>query len=179
MSFSLHDSVCCSILCTMSAWPNSESWESTIFLLPEGQYPQQQQPNKAHGLPVPCGGVHGDLAEVDALDPAQRAQAEDESRDADEQVGGVQAGEEIEEGSGRGGKLVEGKASRRKLPPGHPLSGEKERAQRERCPQPGKGAIQRWPAHAQPLLQRVDLMEDIPPRQLHGQATEQQHDPGT
>jgi len=55
-------------------------------LLSQGQHGHQQQPRKAHRVPVPGCRVHGNLTVLNALEPAQDAQAEDECQGADKQV---------------------------------------------------------------------------------------------
>jgi len=98
-------------------------------LLADGEDGEEEYPGEAHGVPVPGSGVDGDLAKFDALEEIDRGEADGESDQAEEEVGGVEAGNDVEEIAGGRGIAIEGEALRGELMPGGPLSGEEEAAE--------------------------------------------------
>jgi len=148
---------------------------SASSLLAEGEYGEEDEPGEAHGMPVPGGGVNGDLAEFDALEAAEGQEADGEGEQAEEQVGGVDAGDQVEEIAGRSGVVSEGEALRGKLAPRGPLTSEKEEAEGERGSDPGKGAADGGTTEAEPLFEHVDLVKDVAARNFDSQTAEQEY----
>ena len=81
--------------------------------MPKDENRKQDEPGEAHGVPEPSGGVDSDLAGLNALEVGERDEAEDEGEDAEKKVGGVQAGDEVEEVASRGGPAIEAESLRR------------------------------------------------------------------
>src|ERR1035438_2816645 len=118
----------------------ARSWwrgEPSRALLEEDEEDKEEEPEEAHGVPVPGGAVDGDLTHLDALEAKHGDQREDQRGDAEQQVGAVGPGDEIEEVSvGIGG---EEESLPGELPPGDPLAAEEGAAEHDGGNQPGSG----------------------------------------
>ena len=143
-------------------------------LFSQGQNSKENQPEQAHCVPVPGGDINGDLANLHALEPAQRAKAKKDCGHAHEQVGGMQAGKKIEEDGGRREDPAEGIASRRSSGSKRGLDRREKssparrlRPAREECDSAPAG-----PSPATPPARRSRRRCCAAP--LHRQATEQQ-----
>ena len=141
----------------------------------EGEDGEEDEPGEAHGVPVPGGRVDGDLAQLDALEAAEGHKANEEREQAENQVGGVQTGDEVEEVAGRGCEAAESEslggelASRRRHWPARKSS--RGRGWRR----PGQGAADGGATEAEPFLEHIDFVEDVAAREFHGEAAEQEY----
>ena len=125
-------------------------------------------------MPEPCGSVDGDLAGFDALEESERGDAEDEREYANDKMGGVQASDEVKEVTGRSGSVGEGESLRGELAPGGDLAGEKHQPEHEGGAEPRQGAAEGWATEAEPLLENIELAEDVLAGTLHGERAEEQ-----
>ena len=87
-------------------------------------------------MPVPGHAVDRDLTELYLFEKAEQRQTGNQGKDADQQMGGVDAGDDVEEVDGRGGPAIEGVSLDRQLSPGSDLTGDEEAAQDQRYGQP-------------------------------------------
>src|SRR5215831_4755112 len=71
-------------------------------LLTDHENCKQDQPGQTHRVPVPARRIYGNLAKLDSFKPANHREAHSESHDTDDQVSGVQPGNDVEEVAGRG-----------------------------------------------------------------------------
>src|ERR1700677_5227520 len=93
------------------------------LLLAKDQHAKEEDPEDAHGVPVPGGTVHHHLAQLDTAQKDERQHRTRQRQHADEQVETMSAGDQIEKvATGGGGKenvLFD------QLFPGNPLAGQK------------------------------------------------------
>src|SRR5579875_797133 len=100
----------------------------------------------------------------------EAAERRSERKNAEDKVGAVRAGDEVEEvAAGVGG---EEEALRGEVFPGHPLADEEGDAERDGGGEPRCGATGGWASHAEPLLHNIELMKELAARHLHGDAGE-------
>src|SRR5579859_4747028 len=121
-------------------------------------------------MPVPGEAVDGDLAILDFAQESETGEAGGEGEQTEREMGGVDSGDDVEEVDRGRGPAIEGVALTGELTPGGPLAGDEEAAEQQGCAEPGKGAAEGGPAHAQPFFDNVKLVEDVAAGDLHGQA---------
>ena len=63
----------------------------------EGQEGEEEEPEDAHGVPVPGDAVDQDLAGFELAGDVEADEGGDEGGDAEEEMDGVDAGDEVEE----------------------------------------------------------------------------------
>src|SRR5580698_4052175 len=144
----------------------------TALLLEEDEEDEKEDPEQAHGMPVPGGAVDGDLAHLDALEAEHGDEGKDEGTDAQQQVDAVGSGDQIEEVAvGIGG---EEESLLGELLPGDPLADEEEAAEDDGGDEPGCGAADGGAAEAEPLFHDVDFAEEMAAAHLHGEGGEQE-----
>src|ERR1700744_2769837 len=112
--------------------------------LAEDEHAEKEDPEDAHGVPIPGSTVDYDLSQLDTTEEDQGQHRAAESGDAKQQVQTVGSGDEVEEVATRVGGKED--ALRHQLFPRNPLPGEKQCAQKDSCGQPGSGAADRGTA---------------------------------
>ena len=142
--------------------------------LEEDEEGEEKYPEHAHGVPVPSGAVHDDLAEFDAAQDEHGGERSGESDDAKQQMESVDAGDEVEEVAARVRRVVV-EALLDELLPGDPLAGEEERAEDKGGDQPRSSALDGGTAEAEPLVHDVDFPEKLAAGHLHGEAAEDEN----
>src|ERR1700733_12469475 len=97
-----------------------------IRLLEEDKQSEEEDPEDAHGVPVPGGAVDEDLAQLHAVEHGKGGERGNQREDAEHEVGAMRAGDEVEEVAAR----VRGKeeALGSEVIPGHPLTDEEDNA---------------------------------------------------
>ena len=96
------------------------------------------------------------------------ASAASEREDAEDEVGAVRSGDEVEEvAAGIGG---EEEALGGEVFPGHPLPDEKDNAEGDGGGEPGRGSARGGTAHAEPLFHHIDFVEELAAGHFHGDA---------
>src|SRR5580698_8661888 len=91
-------------------------------LLEEDEKAEEEDPEDTHGVPVPCGAVDEDLPQLQAVEQEEGSERAGEREDAEDEVGAVRPGDEVEEvAAGVGGKE---EALGSEVVPGHPLPDE-------------------------------------------------------
>src|SRR5208282_2366189 len=90
-------------------------------------------------------------------------------------MGGMQACDEVEEVTRRRRRSIEGITYCRQPAPCDSLSGQEKNSEQEGCSDPRNGAAQSRLAQSQPLLEHVDLAEDMHARPLDAQAAQQEN----
>src|ERR1700679_2647489 len=139
-------------------------------LLEEDKQAEEEDPEDAHGVPVPGGAVDEDLPQLQAVEKEERGKRPGEREDAEDEVGAVRSGDEVEEvAAGVGG---EEEALGSEVVPGHPLPDEKGDAEGDGGGQPRCGAASRGTAHAKPLFHYIDFAEELAAGHFHGDAGE-------
>ena len=71
-------------------------------LLPNHQHCKEHKPCQAHGMPVPGRDIYRDLPQFYALEPVNDSQTREQRENSNNQVGGVQPGDDVEEITCRG-----------------------------------------------------------------------------
>ena len=139
-------------------------------LLEEDKQAEEEDPEDAHGVPVPGGAVDEDLPQLQAMEQEERGERGGEREDAEDKVSAMRPGDEVEEvAAGIGG---EEEALGGEVIPGHPLADEEGDAERDGGGEPGRGAARGGPAHAEPLFHHIEFVEELAARHLHGDAGE-------
>jgi hypothetical protein len=95
-------------------------------LLEEGQEQEEEDPENTHGVPVPGDAVDQDLAGLELAGYVQTGECGDERDDAEEEMDGVYAGDQVEEVTALVG--AEEDVLGGELTPADPLTGEEEQA---------------------------------------------------
>ena len=94
-----------------------------VRLLEEDEQAKEEDPEDAHGVPIPCRAVDEDLAQLHPVEKGKRGKRTDEREDAEDKVSAVRASDEIEEMAARIGREEE--SLRGEVLPRHPLTDEK------------------------------------------------------
>ena len=96
------------------------------FLLEECEEGEEEEPEQAHGVPVPGGAIDQDLAVFELARDVEAGEGGDEGGDAEEEMDRVDAGDQVEEVAALVG--FEEDVLDCELTPGDPLACEKEQS---------------------------------------------------
>ena len=143
-----------------------------IASLEEGEEGKEEEPEDAHGVPVPCGPVDEDLAVFELAGDVESGEGCDERSDAEEEMDGVDSGDEVEEVAALVG--LEEDVLGGEFAPGDPLADEEEHSESDGSGEPGKSAACDGFAETEPLVHDVVLMEHLAARELHGGRAEEE-----
>src|ERR1700759_5567682 len=127
---------------TQSASAALQRWQAVAEvgagLLPLPEKGEEEEPEYAHRVPIPDGGVYSDLAGGELAGAGEKSECGDERGNTKEKVSGVGDGDEVKEVAACAG--VEQHVLCAKLGPGDPLAGEKECPEGESGGEPDRGA---------------------------------------
>src|ERR1700761_1240077 len=73
----------------------------SIRLLEEDKQAEEEDPEDAHGVPVPGGAVDEDLAQLHAVEHGKGGESSDQREDAEHEVGAMRSSDEVEEVTAR------------------------------------------------------------------------------
>ena len=124
-------------------------------------------------MPVPGYAVDEDLTGFEQAGDVEADEGGDEGCDAEEEVDGVDAGDEVEEVAALVGAeedVLDGQ-----LAPCGPLTGEEEQAEGDGGGEPGDGVAGDGFAEAEPLVHDVGLAEHGAAGDLHGDGAEEEN----
>src|ERR1700761_7734442 len=152
-------------LATQSVSAALQRWQAvaevdavSLTVLEKGE---EEEPEHAHRVPVPDGGVYSDLAGGELAGASEKSECRDERGDAEEKVSGVCNCDEVEKVAACAG--VEQHVLCAKLGPGNPLAGEKECAERQSAGEPDRRAAGGGSAEAEPLVHQGCLAKNGAP----------------
>ena len=106
---------------------NDGAFMGSEVSLEEGQEGEEEEPEDTHGVPVPGDAIDQNLTGFELAGDVETNEGGDERCDAEEQMDGVDAGDQVEEVAALVG--AEENPLDSQLPPCGPLTGEKEQAE--------------------------------------------------
>ena len=123
-------------------------------------------------MPVPGGSVDDDLTGFEVTGDVEGGEGSDEYGDADEEVDGVDSGDEVEEVAALAG--AEEDVLGGELTPGYPLAGQEGEAEDDGCGEPGECAAGDGLAETEPLVHNVVFAEHLAAGEFHGDGADEE-----